>query len=125
MAWSRYDNPTADWHDPLTVRTNGKVELVHSHHEFQRVEREFGRGALQAVQEAIMEREDSHLASGGYSQAYVYNFSEQRDMEPVEIIEHMAGLVAEEGITCKLEVPPPSHHYPDRNSELTEIYIRF
>jgi hypothetical protein len=23
------------------------------------------------------------------------------------------------------QVPPPSHNYPDRNSELTEIYLRF
>jgi septation ring formation regulator EzrA len=24
-----------------------------------------------------------------------------------------------------IEVPPPEHNYPDRNSELTEIYLRF
>jgi hypothetical protein len=24
-----------------------------------------------------------------------------------------------------LFVPPPRHKYPDRNSELTEIYLRF
>jgi hypothetical protein len=24
-----------------------------------------------------------------------------------------------------IEVPPPEHNYPDRNSELTEIYLQF
>lgn len=104
MVMRSYDLPGAPG-GPLLKHPGGTVQLVENHQEFQRVEREYGRGALQAVQKALLERQGSDLASGGYSQAYVYNFKEKRKMKPLEIVDHMAGLVAGPGhMTCTLEV---------------------
>eukprot|EP01047_Picozoa_sp_COSAG01_P068058 COSAG01_NODE_9749_length_2355_cov_1.400266_2_plen_304_part_01 len=63
--------------EPLITHRQGEKKLVKTHRAFQQVERKFGHGALQAVQDAMMEREDSQQASGGYGQAYDDNFKEK------------------------------------------------
>jgi hypothetical protein len=41
---------------------------------------------------------------------------------PAVRLEHGA---ARRGALAQGQVPPPEHNHPDRNSELTEIYLRF